>query len=84
MLPRMREWGMTRWRCRYGREHTTGERLDGGRAWLFARQAGQIPCPGLTDLLQIEKGSADEEVLGLGSTESCLLRPISRPGQHLI
>jgi len=80
---------MTRSRCRYGWEHTTREKLDGGRAWSFARQGLSKPrqkilCLGIPGPLQPEKGSADEEILGLGGTESCLLRPISRPGRHLI
>jgi len=36
---RMRAWGMTRSRCRYGREHTTKEKLDGGRCMVVC-QAG--------------------------------------------
>jgi hypothetical protein len=88
-VARMRAWSMTRSRCRCGWEHTTREKLDGGRAWSFARQGLSKPrqkilCLGIPGLLQPEKGSADEEILGLGGTESCLLRPISRPGRHLI
>jgi hypothetical protein len=84
---RMRAWSMTRSRCRYGREHTTREKLDGGPAWsllgrpvIAAREKFYVLAK--LGFLQ-EKGSADEEVLGLDGTETCLLRPISRPGRHL-
>jgi hypothetical protein len=53
-------------------------------AWLFARQACSNSTSWQTGLLQAEKRSAGEEVLGLGATETSLLRPISRPGRHLI
>jgi hypothetical protein len=62
---RMRAWNMTRSRCRYGREHTTREKLDGGRAWSLPGKACQsrgrkFPMSWQTGLLQ-PKRSADEE-----------------------
>jgi hypothetical protein len=56
---RMRAWSMTRSRCRYGREHTRREKLDGGCAWSLpgrpVKAAPENSMSWQSGLLQPEK-----------------------------